>query len=254
MDRLNEALNRHTAEIETSLRAARAELEELRERERELVDLIEQAEAALGHAPKERLTLHEAMTIVLSDGGNEWMTTRELADEINRRDLYRKRDGSPVESNQIHARAKNYEHLFDKDRQLVRLRDVDAPPPPPLPASRSKYDALRDHLGREDRDTVTETFEDIAELVGGLPPSAWRHQAWWANEASGSHVQARSWLNVGFRVARINQGEGWVRFQRDEGEDGLTGVREPRHPIPEGPADHIRADLPHGDSDPDVSS
>jgi hypothetical protein len=41
---------------------------------------------------------------------------------VNQRQLYRKRDGSPVESNQIHARTKNYTALFEKDGPRIRLR------------------------------------------------------------------------------------------------------------------------------------
>jgi hypothetical protein len=245
MDRLGEALDHHTTEIADSLQAARTELETLRAREQELVALIDRAEAALGHSiPDERLTLHEAIAVVLRDGGNEWMTTRELADEVNRRDLYRKRDGSPVESNQIHARAKNYDHLFDKDRQNVRLREGDRPASTPTSLPRSKYDALRDTLLAFDETATTMTFSEVAELVGPLPQSAWRHQAWWANEAAGSHVQARSWLSAGFRVDGVDQNNGWVRFRRDRRDEGAAGVREPRTPRPDSSFDEIRVDLP----------
>lgn len=36
--------------------------------------------------------------------------------------LYRKRDGSPVEVNEIHARTNNYQDLFEKDGSLIRMR------------------------------------------------------------------------------------------------------------------------------------
>jgi N-terminal domain of oxidoreductase len=45
----------------------------------------------------ERLTLHKATELVLRENGNEWMTARELADAINERGLYAKRDGSLVD-------------------------------------------------------------------------------------------------------------------------------------------------------------
>ena len=186
------------------------------------------------------MTLHEAIVVVLEDGGNEWTHTREIADEVNRRDLYRKRDGSPVESNQIHARAKNYLHLFEKEGPLVRLRvSHEAAPAEP---SRSKYDALRDWLATAEQDTVTLSFEEIDELVGSLPQSAWDHQAWWANERSGSHVQARSWREAGFRTAYVDQKGGWVRFEREDADDGPAGVREPIRPMPSGPEDEITAE------------
>jgi hypothetical protein len=37
-------------------------------------------------------------------------------------------------------------------------------------------------------------FEDVARIVGGLPPSAVRSRQWWAN---GSNVQARAWRDAG---------------------------------------------------------
>jgi hypothetical protein len=53
---------------------------------------------------------------------NEPMTARDLASEINEERLYRKRDDSAVETNQIHARAKNYGDLFEKVGTRIRLR------------------------------------------------------------------------------------------------------------------------------------
>ena len=68
------------------------------------------------------MTLHDALTRVLEDTGNEWMNARELTDEVNRRGLYRKRDGSPVEVNQVHARTSNYGDLFEKNGPKIRLK------------------------------------------------------------------------------------------------------------------------------------
>src|SRR5205085_7162313 len=39
-----------------------------------------------------------------------------------RRALYRKKDGTPIEPNQVHARTKNYDELFEKNGPRVRLR------------------------------------------------------------------------------------------------------------------------------------
>ena len=113
--------------LRDGLDEARAELEELRAREAQLDELIAQAEAALraGETEEEsngRLTLHEALGQVLLERDNHWMTVRELADEVNKRGLYFRRDGSPVEPNQVHARTKNYTKLFEKDGPRVRLR------------------------------------------------------------------------------------------------------------------------------------
>jgi hypothetical protein len=37
--------------------------------------------------------------------------------------LYRKRDGSPVEVDQVHARTNNYANLFEKNGSAIRLKE-----------------------------------------------------------------------------------------------------------------------------------
>lgn len=59
------------------------------------------------------MKLHEAMCLVLKER-NRPMTAKELADEINKRILYVRKDREPVPPDQIGARAKNYPHLFEK--------------------------------------------------------------------------------------------------------------------------------------------
>jgi hypothetical protein len=118
-------LEEATRLVNSTLVAARAELAELDRKRSELVALIARTNAlqrALSPDSVEaRMTLHEAIGFVLEERANRWMTAKEIADEVNKRSLYRKKDGSPVEINQIHARVKNYGHLFDKDGSRVRL-------------------------------------------------------------------------------------------------------------------------------------
>lgn len=112
--------------ITEALAEAREELETLRGREAELERQIAEAEAALGDAPAPaagQKTLHEALALVLRENGNEWTMARELADVVNTRGLYRKRDGSPLEVNQVHARTNNYSAVFEKDGPMIRLRE-----------------------------------------------------------------------------------------------------------------------------------
>lgn len=57
------------------------------------------------------------------------------------------------------------------------------------------------------------SFDDIDTLVDGLPASAERWPAWWANEATGSrHVQARAWLDAGREVEHLDRVGRKVRF------------------------------------------
>jgi hypothetical protein len=127
-EHLRNALEANRADIEAGIVEAKRELAALRERERELEVLISRAKAALGEEPERRgadggrITLHDAIARVLQENGNRWMTVHELAVEVNRTGLYQKRDGSPLEANQIHARTKTYDSLFEKDRSRVRLR------------------------------------------------------------------------------------------------------------------------------------
>jgi len=65
--------------------------------------------------------LHDEIADILRARGNEWMTTRELAAEVNRRGRYHKRDRSEVTDFQIHGRTRKYARLFERDAQKVRL-------------------------------------------------------------------------------------------------------------------------------------
>jgi hypothetical protein len=69
------------------------------------------------------MTLHKAIAHVLRANENRWMTARELADAVTTQGLYRKRDGSRLEANQVHARTNNYADLFEKEGANIRLRE-----------------------------------------------------------------------------------------------------------------------------------
>ncbi len=75
----------------------------------------------------------------------------------------------------------------------------------------AKYDPLRDRL-RAALDEIEWTFDDLADLVGGLPASARDHPAWWGNEHT--HVQSAAWLSAGFKVESVDVLQGLVRFRR----------------------------------------
>lgn len=74
-----------------------------------------------------------------------------------------------------------------------------------------KYQDLTSYL-LEHADPVIElSFSQLDALVaGGLPPSAKRHPAWWANSRA-SHAHAGAWLDAG-RQAQPNFNTGFVRF------------------------------------------
>ena len=80
-----------------------------------------------------------------------------------------------------------------------------------------KYTPLEQHLKAfpaEQRD-VTMSFEQIERIINDkLPASAYKYQAWWANEKDGHHVHAHSWMNAGWKVDTLNLQEKWVRLIR----------------------------------------
>ena len=130
MSDLRKVLEQNRPALEAGLAEAERELADLDARREELMELISRARAALGETPPapskgaaERLTLHEAMELVMRESTDEWMTVRELADAINDRGLYAKRDGSLVDPSQIHARANKYPAMFEKEGRRLRLPD-----------------------------------------------------------------------------------------------------------------------------------
>jgi hypothetical protein len=79
----------------------------------------------------------------------------------------------------------------------------------------AKYDPINENLQNSPDNEVTLSFKQVEKIIGDkLPPSAYRHQAWWANEAKGNHVHAHAWMDVGWEVETVNQREHWVRFTR----------------------------------------
>ena len=70
-------------------------------------------DAGIGMSEMLNYKLHEAMRIVLSEAENKTMHAAELADEIYKRRLYLKKDGSKAEYTQIRARCGHYPDMFE---------------------------------------------------------------------------------------------------------------------------------------------
>jgi hypothetical protein len=66
------------------------------------------------------MKLHKAIREILLRSGRP-MTTTEIADELNKINLYQKKDGSKITSYQVHGRTKNYPLLFDRNGSTVSL-------------------------------------------------------------------------------------------------------------------------------------
>lgn len=79
----------------------------------------------------------------------------------------------------------------------------------------SKYDPLRDYLASQPADLrdLPMSFEQIEELVGKLPRSAYAHRAWWANTPD-ARVEARAWRSAGWAVESVDRTTMQVLFVR----------------------------------------
>jgi hypothetical protein len=79
----------------------------------------------------------------------------------------------------------------------------------------AKYGPLNEYLQNSSEKEITLSFNQVEKIIGDkLPPSAKKHQAWWANEAEGQHVHAHAWMDAGWKVESVNRTEHWVRFIR----------------------------------------
>lgn len=87
----------------------------------------------------------------------------------------------------------------------------------------SKYQPLTAFLKGSSANQVPLTFAEVERILGSkLPASAYEHPAWWANDAGNSHVQARAWLNAGYRTERIDKHTKTLVFARMPNAPGMA--------------------------------
>jgi len=78
----------------------------------------------------------------------------------------------------------------------------------------SKYESLPQFLGSAHGSTKRMSFAEIERILGfKLPKSAYEHEAWWSNNATG-HSHARAWLLAGWRTEDVDLAGRKVTFQR----------------------------------------
>ena len=76
-----------------------------------------------------------------------------------------------------------------------------------------KYHPLGDYLVKQNKVSISLTFQEIEQILGfSLPSSAYSYRAWWANSLS--HPQAGSWVKVGWRVSKVNIEKNMILFRR----------------------------------------
>ena len=79
----------------------------------------------------------------------------------------------------------------------------------------SSYQPLADHLARRKSDVWEATFEEVEEALGRpLPRSAYRYNAWWANQNGPGHSQTQGWRSVGWRTSKLDLERRRVCFER----------------------------------------
>jgi len=76
-----------------------------------------------------KLKLHEAIAVVLLGKENRTASIEEIANEINERELYERKDNEPLPAYQVMQRTKlsdgRYHHLFEYiEPNIVRLRNL----------------------------------------------------------------------------------------------------------------------------------
>jgi hypothetical protein len=80
-----------------------------------------------------------------------------------------------------------------------------------------KYDALKDHLSAVETDEWNASFAEIERILGfGLPASASKYPAWWANQAGPGHSQSDSWQQAGWQTCDLNLARRQVCFRRSK--------------------------------------
>lgn len=108
------------------LRRARGEVAELEQSVAFLERLLAMGDGGSTNVAAVDMTLHDAMAAVLNETPGHRLRPSELVAEINRRGLYRMRDGRAVEAQQIHARVGHYSHLFAKQDGFIVLRSPES--------------------------------------------------------------------------------------------------------------------------------
>jgi hypothetical protein len=82
----------------------------------------------------------------------------------------------------------------------------------------SKYEPLPQFLSASSTSTRTLTFQQIERVLGfKLPKSAYEHEAWWSNNATG-HSHAKTWLSAGWRTQDVDIEGRKVTFHRTASE------------------------------------
>ncbi|MBO0796430.1 MAG: DUF4268 domain-containing protein, partial [Ktedonobacteraceae bacterium] len=194
--------------------------------------------------PFDKLTLNQYIDLFLHE--SRWSryssifsldrkNIRKLLDDVRkiRNNLAHFRSTVSKQQHSMLLACKNWLERHEEDvlnefepKQLTAVQNINAmaesfddsfaPIDESLQASESRYALLAQFLQSLPMraQQIKMAFQQIEDIIGGdLPPSARQHRSWWAND-SVSHIQSQQWLDVDWRVSRINMSEEEVIFTR----------------------------------------
>ena len=68
-----------------------------------------------------------------------------------------------------------------------------------------RYEGLERHLAGTPERSVTLSFQRIEDIIGDrLPRSARVDHTWWGNTRDPDRAHAQAWMNVGWKVDRVD--------------------------------------------------
>jgi len=82
---------------------------------------------------------------------------------------------------------------------------------------KSIYTPLSELLQESEATSITVSFDSLETLLNRkLPTSARSYRQWWDNSDNSRHVQAKSWLNIGWRISDLDLVAESVTFKKSE--------------------------------------
>ncbi|KVF23171.1 hypothetical protein WJ07_16905 [Burkholderia vietnamiensis] len=166
-----------------------------------------------------RPKLHDEIVEVLKLAGRP-LSTRTIADAVNRRGRYARHDGAEVPPSQIHGRTRAYPHLLAFVDGLISLAPSSSGVRAPQKSVVRDYRALGRLFRSLDVDEVTLHFTDIEEILDApLPPVARRSDTFWQNSdpflpKPDGHKWAHAWMKAGWQKRSVNRQAEIVVFER----------------------------------------
>jgi hypothetical protein len=79
-----------------------------------------------------------------------------------------------------------------------------------------RYEPLKQFLDKRSDGIWQANFADVEQILGfGLPSSAYRYPAWWANQRGKGHSQVSGWRSAGWRTCKVDLVQKQVTFERE---------------------------------------